>query len=76
MRPFIARADIGGNFMIVEMEQNKIQRTILRQRHFVERSVDDPHIGHARLLHAIMQFLTRRGIGRIDQSTRSRPAGT
>ena len=50
------------------MEQDEIERTILRQRELVERSVEHAHVAHAGLFQSIVQFLARRGIGRIDNA--------
>ena len=61
-------AHVGGDFMIVEMEQHEVERTVLRQGNLVERAVDDPHVRHARLLHALLQLGTRGLVSRINHS--------
>ena len=47
-------AHVDGDFMVVQMDENKIQRAILRQGDFIERAVDHADIRHARMLHSVM----------------------
>src|SRR5689334_7687320 len=69
--PVHHRAHVRRDFVVIEMNQDKVERTIMRQRELVEWPVDDADVGHARLLHAIVEFLPWCGIGRIDYSVRA-----